>query len=965
GAIYTEAARWRAAVCLPPARYFAWAPRGRAALAGLCAATLVGPARGLRAARTPGEIIPDGGFLVPFRITRYPRRNDDGALSAAHHIEAPTVRSVVSDTEHVKSIESGIEHVRNVESVIKHIRNIKTGDRSNPTRPRLSAPRPASRAGTPDGGDGGRLPAKENEKTLAGRAPPPPPAQEVPARPAPLAPPKHHSRHPSDPQYPPPPPPPERDRRPQEQPRDDSERHQQQHPATPSARFALITAEEAARELATDPAQGLKLGQVVAKRAAFGLNELRDDSDSESLLQKFLEQFTGNPLILLLLGSASISVMMGQWDDAFSITLYRSEQSLQALNRLVPHHCHVVRGGKSVTVEAAELVPGDLVHFSEVENRKTPLQTSMNVLGKQLSILSMAIISLIVVVGAYAADSERLCIRSYVEPPGTLTLNRMTVTHLFTVADDMLFDLEKGRQPADISSHQALGMLLTIDLFTETALGALCNNAYWDEHDKILGHPTDVALLEVAHKLGGEDTRSKMLNRHFAWWQDFERIQEMPFNSDNKYMSTTCRHPPGRVPHIGPPAYQGGVPVSGGRLAASFAVHQDGEVTEQQSRQRPPSRAGTPSQERSATINSSSITQYLQKSTALSAPVVSQPQSAATTTVFLKGALEVVMERCSTYLTSARTAVPFDAATQESVAQRAESLASGGLRIVAAAFGKEDSAGAKGDMCFVGFFAMYDPPRRGIDRTITELLGGGLDSLSEWQLQEAIKSVTVFARTTPKHKMIIVRAFQAAGEVVAMTGDGVNDAPALKLADIGISMGRSGTDVAKEAADMILVNDDFSMVLNAIEEGKSLGVEPVDHDVMRRPPRPKSVPMLTRRVVKRGGGGGYTTPVLIQPQTFTTFVLFDMFNALSCRSESKSIFLLGVFSNRMFNAAVAFSLLGQLLVIYVPFFQRVFQTAPLTAGELLRLVAISSSVFWVDEARKWYNRSGAKAANGG
>ena len=165
-------------------------------------------------------------------------------------------------------------------------------------------------------------------------------------------------------------------------------------------------------------------------------------------------------------------------------------------------------------------------------------------------------------------------------------------------------------------------------------------------------------------------------------------------------------------------------------------------------------------------------------------------------------------------------------------------------------------------LCFAGLVGMNDPPRKDVNRSIRRLMNGGvkvimitgdaettavaiaknlgmpinppssgsrsvlrgdeLDRMSDQELSEAISKTNIFARPSPDHKMKIIRALQARGDVVAMTGDGVNDAPALKKADIGIAMGMLGTDVAKEAADMILTDDDFSTILRAIEQGKGI-----------------------------------------------------------------------------------------------------------------------------------------------
>jgi Ca2+-transporting ATPase len=320
--------------------------------------------------------------------------------------------------------------------------------------------------------------------------------------------------------------------------------------------------------------------------------------------------------------------------------------------------------------------------------------------------------------------------------------------------------------------------------------------------------------------------------------------------------------------------------------------------------------------------------------------------------VYLKGAVEAVLVRCRYYYVTDSSTPSLDAQTQKVILDRATEISKRGLRVIAMAYGFPGKAeDAEANLVFVGFQGMMDPPRRGVAHAVSALHGAGVqiimitgdaeptalaiarelglkvspssgsadvipgasscmlgsqvDQLNERELMERVPGVTVYARTTPRHKMAIVKAWQMRGAVVAMTGDGVNDSPALKMADIGISMGKSGTDVAKEAADVILVDDDFSSILPAVEEGKSifyniqnflsfqlstavaaltlitlstffqlanplnamqilfinilmdgppaqaLGVDPVREDIMRRPPRKKNESILSRRLYVR------------------------------------------------------------------------------------------------------------------
>ncbi|KAN0076095.1 hypothetical protein V8E54_007365 [Elaphomyces granulatus] len=728
----------------------------------------------------------------------------------------------------------------------------------------------------------------------------------------------------------------------------------------------------------------------------------------------------------------------------------------------------------------------------EIESPRTPLQLSMDRLGQELSYMSFAVIGLIVVIGllqgrkilemftigvslAVAAIPEGLPIIVTVtlalgvlrmakrgaimrrlpsvetlgsvnvvcsDKTGTLTMNHMTVTKMWYFDGPEPFDVQiTDRVPWTVGMGPAVRKILRVGNIANNArlsrvdanspacassaavLSSTADSASGAVKSRWVGQPTDVAILDLLDLWGEEDLRD-----HLG-----PRIAETPFSSERKWMGVIMGG--------------GGFPGDAPAMPAT------------------PGGGGTPN-----------------------------------AMAYIKGALEPVLLRCDTYLTKDGREVILDEPRRQVARQAADQMAGCGLRVLAFAYGsvpiREPSRGAatllgtksrspspkrgerNGDerfsgLVFAGLVGMNDPPRKDVHQSIRRLMAGGvkvvmitgdseatavaiarrlgmtvdeehsvlrgdqIDQMSMGDLAAVISTTTIFARTTPEHKMKIVYAFQSRGDVVAMTGDGVNDAPALKKADIGISMGKLGTDVAKEAADMILTDDDFSTILRAIEQGKgifyniqnfitfqlstsvaalslvllsttlgfknplnamqilwinilmdgppaqSLGVEPVDPSIMTRPPRPRAARVLTRSLIQRV----LTSAALIMlgtlivyiremgevvedvsidkhsrvvtahdtTMTFTCFVLFDMWNALTCRSEGKSVLRgeLSLFSNRMFNYAVLGSLAGQASVIYLPLLQRIFQTEALRPSDLVKLFCISSTVFWVDEGRKF------------
>jgi Ca2+-transporting ATPase len=290
-----------------------------------------------------------------------------------------------------------------------------------------------------------------------------------------------------------------------------------------------------------------------------------------------------------------------------------------------------------------------------------------------------------------------------------------------------------------------------------------------------------------------------------------------------------------------------------------------------------------------------------------------------------------------------------------------------------------------------------------------------------------VKNFTVFARIEPKHKYQIVKALQRQNEVVAMTGDGVNDAPALAAADIGVAMGITGTDVAKESSSMVIADDNFATIVDAVDEGRgitanmrktilyllcsssteiivlmvalafgmplplfalqilwinlvtdgaltvNLIMEPKEN-VMDHPPDKKNEPILTKRLTKlllfrapimaAGVIGIFVYElnrgmplVYCRSVAFTLLAVTQWLNGINCRSDTRSIFRMPFFGNKYLILGLFAAIILHLGVIYIPFLQNIFSTVALTFNDWIKIIIVGSSIFWLEEIRKFFKIS--------
>jgi Ca2+-transporting ATPase len=676
------------------------------------------------------------------------------------------------------------------------------------------------------------------------------------------------------------------------------------------------------KELKSDLHQGLTEDEAKQRLETYGYNELKKE-EGVSPFTLFVNQFK-NILIIILLVATALSAVVGETFDAALILVivvfcavlgfiqeYRAERALEALKKMLSPTITVLRGGKEEETPSKNLVPGDILlleagdkiptdarlvenhslrcdeapltgesapvgkdikalpenvrvndkknmvftgttvtygrgkavvtstgmntefgkiaeEVTSVAAEKTPLEKRTDEIGKWLGIISFAICFLVaavsvvreikgggkvdlefivtmvmfavslavaavpealaaIVTGALAIGMHQMAKRNALvrkmpavetlgcttvicsDKTGTLTKGEMTIRKIFT-GGKAIEVTGVGYEPKgefkgseiDIKSNQSLRLLLQG--------GLLCSDAILEEKEGkwiIKGDPTEGALVVAAVKAGFHETEMRLEN---------PRIEELPFSSERKRMTT---------------------------------IHQMADAKK---------------------------------------------------TAFMKGAPEVVLDKCSHILTDGKIVEIGEKAKSE-ILKANEEMAQAALRVLGIAYRECSDAiqcseeDLEHQMVFVGLAGMMDPPRgeaieairvckqvgikpimitgdhkltavaiakeMGIykegDRVMT---GDELEGISEKDLEKIVDKITVYARVSPMDKLKIVKAWKGRGEVVAMTGDGVNDAPALKHADIGVAMGITGTEVTKEASDMVLSDDNFATIVKAIERGR-------------------------------------------------------------------------------------------------------------------------------------------------
>ena len=690
--------------------------------------------------------------------------------------------------------------------------------------------------------------------------------------------------------------------------------------------------------------------------------------------------------------------------------------------------------GKGIVVETGMNTEIGLIAemLESYEEESTPLQKKLAELGKILGIASLAICGIVFILGlirgvpilemfmtavslavaaipeglpaivtiVLALGMQRMVKRHSIikklhavetlgsttvicsDKTGTLTQNEMTAQKVFVNGNVYSISGEGYKTQGEFTLNgKTIDPLADPDLKMLLTIGALCNDAKLEESGsdgdktcRIIGDPTEGCLVVGAAKAC---MCLEELNKSRP------RLQEIPFDSDRKRMTT-------------------------------FHPYEDGYIA------------------------------------------------------CIKGAPDVMLNLSNRILKNGEI-LDLTEADREQILEINHEMASQALRVLAFAFKLENELPkdpkpeeVEKDMIFVGLVGMIDPARpeakeaieickqAGIrpvmitgdykdtaeaiardlgmlDETSKVLTGTDLDAMSDEELVAVADQVSVYARVSPVHKLRIVEAIKQNNHIVAMTGDGVNDAPALKKADIGVAMGITGTDVAKETADMILTDDNFASIVAAVEEGRviyanirkfiffllscniaeiliifvamlvglpiplkpiqllwlnlltdafpalALGMEAKEPDIMEKPPRNPNEPIMDHRMkvqiaiqsifMTMAVLGVFTFALntssnlqVAQTYAFATLIFSELLRAYTSRSETLSVFKIGVFSNKYMVGGTFISFLLLLLVIYVPALREIFDTVKLSIYDWDIIVLFGMIPFIAEEFSKIFLR---------
>ena len=646
-------------------------------------------------------------------------------------------------------------------------------------------------------------------------------------------------------------------------------------------------------------------GRAIAVVTATGMdselgkiaNLMENTKAKETPLQKSLDKFSGKLAIIII----TICIIV------FVLEIYRNESILNALMFAV--------------ALAVAAIPEAL----------SSIVTIVLALGTEKMAKENAIIKDLKAVEGLGAVSV-ICS----DKTGTLTQNKMTVQKVYV--DNKLIE---GRElKKDNLAHTFL---------INNAL--LCNDSVTVE-GKEIGDPTEVALVNLGEELHLDELVIR---------EKYQRISEIPFDSDRKLMSTVN------------------------------------------------------------IVNNKSV-------------------------LFTKGALDSLINKVN-YLTTSNGVRRLSDEERKKILLVNKQLSEQGLRILAFAYKElqdreEITKEDENDYVFTGLISMIDPPRLESKEAVYKCIMAGIkpvmitgdnkvtavaiakeigimskddiaiegleiDKLNDEQLKDKVKNIAVYARVSPEHKIRIVRAWQALGEIVAMTGDGVNDAPALKQADIGVAMGITGTEVSKDAASVILTDDNFSTIVKAVENGRNIynniknsikfllsgnlsaiiavlysaiinlpmpfaavhllfinlltdsmpaiaiGMEKSNGNLLMEKPRGRSESILNKELLKivafEGiiisiftiisfyGGNPHLNPKAASTMAFSTLCLARLFHGFNCRGN-KSIFKLGITTNIYTIFAFCIGVLLLSIVLFMPPLKQVFNVVSLSDNQYLLLI---------------------------